>query len=211
MGAVHIESNDILLHLENRFPTPAMIASDTAKDIAAFLKHEDDLHLDLRALSFRFLFTPPAPPKSLTDLTRYAATGSGTVGGVPDAGKAREIDFWKAMQTDGITDTVARTAAGKFRNAFDEINERLAEHPFLFGDSFGLLDIAWIVYAERLRLAGYPIARLHPRLATWLSGQAARPEIAPEITLPTDLADGIATRQSAAATRGETMEAVCFG
>jgi len=49
------------------------------------LRHEDDLHLDLRTLSFRFMFAPKSPPKSAADLRQYATHGSGTVRGEQDA------------------------------------------------------------------------------------------------------------------------------
>jgi hypothetical protein len=66
------------------------------------LTHEDELHLDLRALSFRFLFAPPMPPKSSEDLKRYAAGGSGTVQGRKDAGIAQQIDFWERFAKEGV-------------------------------------------------------------------------------------------------------------
>ena len=47
-------------------------------EVGALLKHEDDLHFDLRRLSFR----PAKPPDALKS---YAANGSGTVQGVKDA------------------------------------------------------------------------------------------------------------------------------
>ena len=55
-GAVHIESNDIIQYLEKTFPTPKLIPAGHENEVAALLKHEDDLHLDLRTLSFRFVF-----------------------------------------------------------------------------------------------------------------------------------------------------------
>jgi len=61
-GAVHIESNDIIQYLERKFPTPRLIPAGHENEVAALLKHEDDLHLDLRTLSFRFVFAPPGPP-----------------------------------------------------------------------------------------------------------------------------------------------------
>jgi len=61
-GAVHIESNDIIQYLERTFPTPRLIPAGHDNEVAALLKHEDDLHLDLRTLSFRFVFNPSGPP-----------------------------------------------------------------------------------------------------------------------------------------------------
>ena len=61
-GAVHIESNDIIQYLEQKFPTPKLIPAGHENEIAALLRHEDDLHLDLRTLSFRFVFNPLGLP-----------------------------------------------------------------------------------------------------------------------------------------------------
>ena len=41
-GAVHIESNDIIAHLEQKFPVPRLIPAGHENEIAALLKHEDD-------------------------------------------------------------------------------------------------------------------------------------------------------------------------
>jgi glutathione S-transferase len=57
-GAVHIESNDIITYLEKKFPQPKLIPAGSENEMAALLRHEDDLHLDLRTLSFRFVFAP---------------------------------------------------------------------------------------------------------------------------------------------------------
>src|SRR5216683_283254 len=72
-GAVHIESNDIIQHLERTFPTPKLIRTGQENEVAALLKHEDDLHLDLRTFSFRFVFARSGPPKPAEALKSYAA------------------------------------------------------------------------------------------------------------------------------------------
>ena len=87
-GAVHIESNDIITHLEKTFPSPRLIPAGHENEVTALLRHEDDLHLDLRTLSFRFVFDRPGPPKSAEMLARYAENGSGTVQGAQDREKA---------------------------------------------------------------------------------------------------------------------------
>jgi glutathione S-transferase len=60
-GAVHIESNDIIQYLETTFPLPKLIPAGHENEVALLLKHEDDFHLDLRTLSFRFVFARPGP------------------------------------------------------------------------------------------------------------------------------------------------------
>src|SRR5215471_4904304 len=100
-GAVHIESNDIIAYLEKMFPTPKLIPAGHEKEVAALLKHEDDLHLDLRTLIFRFVFDPPGPPKPAEALKSYAVNGSGTVQGSPDRERAVQIDFWQRAAKEG--------------------------------------------------------------------------------------------------------------
>ena len=207
-GAVHIESNDILIYVDGAFPGPKLIPPGAETEMAALLKHEDDLHLDLRALSFRFVFNPPGPPKSPEDLKRYASTGSGTVLGKKDGAIAEQIAFWERYAATGITDDAARESAGKFRAAFGDLERRLGENPFLMGDTLSVLDIAWFIYANRLSLAGYPLARLHPPLGAWYDRIAQRPEFAAEIALDPPLKQHFDDTRAAHLQAGTALEAV---
>jgi glutathione S-transferase len=182
-GAVHIESNDIIQYLEQRFPTPRLVPAGHENEVAALLRHEDDLHLDLRTLSFRFVFDRPGPPKPAAALASYAANGSGTVRGEKDRDKDIQIEFWRRAAKEGFTDENARTSARKFRVAFDALEGRLAQQSYLMGDAPSVLDIAWFIYAHRLWLAGYPFERLHPRVFAWKEKLGARPEFAREIAV----------------------------
>src|SRR3954463_673921 len=145
-GAVHIESNDIIQYLEARFPTPRLIPAGHESEVAALLQHEDDLHLDLRTLSFRFVFNPPGPPKPAAMLESYAANGTGTVQGARDREKDIQIEFWQRAAKEGFTDERARASAQKFRAEFDALDKRLAGAPCLMGDALSVLDIAWFIY-----------------------------------------------------------------
>jgi glutathione S-transferase len=207
-GQVHIESNDIIAHLEQKHPAPKLIPAGLENQVDALLSHENDLHLDLRALSFRFVFNPPDAPKSAEELERYANTGSGTVNGKQDPHKDIEIDFWKIFAAEGITDRRAQEAAGKFRASFTELDDRLANTPYLLGDTLSVLDIAWFIYTNRLILAGYPLARLHPRLAAWFERLNTRPEFANEIALPPPIAAHFAAGHKRHIEQGRTLELV---
>jgi glutathione S-transferase len=180
-GAVHIESNDIIQYLERTFPEPKLIPAGHENEVAALLKHEDDLHLDLRTLSFRFVFAPPGPPKPAAALESYRANGSGTVGGLNDREKQVQIEFWQRAAAEGFPDARARASAQKFRAEFDALDKTLARQPYLMGKELGVLDIAWFIYAHRLSLAGYPFERLHPHVHAWAEKLRARPEFAKEI------------------------------
>ena len=203
-GAVHIESNDIIAYLEQTFPSPKLIPTGHEKEVAALLRHEDDLHLDLRTLSFRFVFNPPGPPKPAAALQSYAANGSGTVGGAKDREKEIQIEFWQRATHEGFPDERARASAQKFRAEFDDLNQRLSGQPYLMGDTLSVLDIAWFIYAHRLSLGGYPLERLHPCVHAWKVKLAARPEIA----MPPEVSERLAATRRDHAAAGRSLEMV---
>ena len=207
-GKVHIESNDIIGYLEKTFPTPRLIPAGHENEVAALLKHEDDLHLDLRTLSFRFVFAPPGPPKPEAALASYAANGSGTVHGAKDREKAIQIEFWRRATKEGFTDERARASAQKFRAEFEALDRALAQKPYLMGDDLSVLDIAWFIYAYRLSLAGYPLARLHPRVSAWFEKLRARPEFAKEVAMPPEVVQRLEATRAAHAAAGKSLEMV---
>jgi glutathione S-transferase len=207
-GAVHIESNDIITYLEKTFPEPRLIPPGHENNVAALLKHEDDLHLDLRTLSFRFVFAPPGPPKPADALKSYAENGSGTVQGLVDRDKQIQIEFWQRAAKEGFTDEAVRASARKFRAEFDAMEQPLVQQPYLMGDTLTVLDIAWLIYAHRLSLAGYPLARLHPHVFAWKERLAARPEFATEIAPLRDSKEEVEERRRAQMQAGKTLESV---
>ena len=186
-GEVHIESNDIILALERRFPSPALVPSTHLDSIATLLRHEDELHLDLRTVSFRFLVRPTKPPKSEAELDAYRQDGRGTIGGQADVSKEREIAFWRQFLDGGISDEVACRSVARFRAAFDTLDEQLRDREFLLGDTISVLDLAWAVYLHRLMLCGYPAWRLHSRLGDWYDRLSRRPAISRELAVAGEL------------------------
>jgi len=205
-GAVHIESNDIIQYLEKKFPAPKLIPAGHETEVAALLKHEDDLHLDLRTLSFRFVFAPPGPPKPAAALQSYRAHGADTVGGLKDREKDVQIEFWQRAAAEGFPDDRARASAQKFRAEFDALDRTLARQPYLMGSDLSVVDIAWFIYQHRLSLADYPFARLHPHVHAWAEKLRARPEFAKEIGQLRHSPEQLAAIRKAQA--GRTLEAV---
>jgi glutathione S-transferase len=207
-GAVHIESNDIITYLEKTFPEPRLIPRGHENNVAALLRHEDDLHLDLRTLSFRFVFAPPGPPKPAEALQSYAANGSGTVQGLIDRDKQTQIEFWQRAAKEGFPDDAVRRSARKFRAEFEAMDKILAQQLYLTGETLSVLDIAWLIYAHRLSLAGYPLARLHPHVFAWKERLASRPEFAKEIAPLGDSNEMLEARHRTQEASGKTLEAV---
>jgi len=207
-GDVHVESNDIIVYLEKTFPTPKLIPAGHEDDVAALLKHEDDLHLDLRTLSFRFMFASAGPPKPAEVLRSYAANGSGTVQGVVDRHKRIQIEYWQRAAQEGFPDDRVRASARAFRNEFEAMDKTLARQPYLIGEDLSVLDIAWLIYAHRLAQIGYPFERLHPHVFAWQERLAARPEFAREIAAPPKFKGQLAATRRAQEQAGQTLEAV---
>jgi glutathione S-transferase len=207
-GAVHIESNDIIEYLEKTFPSPKLIPAGHENEVSALLRHEDDLHLDLRTLSFRFVFNRPGPPKPAAALASYAANGTGTVQGAKDRDKEVQLAFWQRAAEEGFPDDRARASAQKFRIEFDALDRRLASQPYLMGNALSVLDIAWFIYAHRLSLGGYPFERLHPRVHAWKEKLGAQPEFAKEIAMPAEAKARLEATRREQTAAGKTMELV---
>lgn len=208
-GAVHIESNDILLYLESCFPDPPLIPDAQRESVMTLLAHEDELHLALRTVTFRFLFPQGKPPKSGEELDRYAATGSGTVGGVADAAKAHEIAYWRGVLNHGIPDDAARAAVAAFQAAFADLDDRLSRSAHILGGDLTMLDIAWLVYVNRMTLAGYPLAARHPHLARWALRLKDNPVIVRELAAPPEAQARMAAHQAMLQAAGQDLATVC--
>jgi glutathione S-transferase len=55
-GDVEIESNDILIYLEKKYPSPKLIHEIDITKIEKELLEEDDLHVDIRNIAYRYMF-----------------------------------------------------------------------------------------------------------------------------------------------------------
>jgi glutathione S-transferase len=207
-GAVHIESNDIIAYLEDKFPDPVFVPNDQRSEIDRLLEKEDALHLDLRLLSFRFVHGRTGSPKSPEVIERYRNGGSGTVQGETDTDKRRELEFYETLAQDGITDSAIRAAAAQFKSAYDDFDKGLIDHPYLIGSSLTIVDIAWYVYTKRLTLAGYPFERLHPNIADWFYRMDARAELSAAVETPAPLLTRITENRRAQEDANATLAQV---
>ena len=130
-GAVHTESNDIIQYIDENFASSEnslLPQSESERQaMQALLNRENDLHGDLRTVTFTYL----AP-----DLKSRA-------------GDKHSLDF-----------------IGRFHNAFQALDEQLADKAHLLGDRLTLLDISWFITLFRLERAGYPLTE-HPKLAAY--------------------------------------------
>ncbi|MEM6485544.1 MAG: glutathione S-transferase family protein [Pseudomonadota bacterium] len=181
-GKVIIESNDILQYLEASFPNPPLIPSRDSERVSELLKAEDDLHLDIRALTMRFVFPSFLAKRSEKDIASYESSGSGSVQGVEDPQRKREAKFWRDMNTHGgITNAQTKRAYEQFKAALNQFETKLAHHTHLAGEDMSLVDIAWYIYCRRLLDAGYALTTHHPRVSSWFDRLHAIPHFREEV------------------------------
>jgi len=211
-GEVHIESNDIITLLEQAFPEPRLIPANRTDEIARLLEQEDDLHLDLRTLSFRFVFGRTGSNKSPELLAKYKYSGGTINGAENDESRDKELQFYQRLADEGLSDDMACAAALRFQAAFDSFESNMTAGPYLLGETLTIIDIAWFVYASRLVLGGYPFARLHPNLDAWRRRLTTDDRLAREIQPPDVLRAMIDINQQKWARDGMTMsDIVGFG
>lgn len=208
-GKVIIESNDILEYLEAQFPDPALMPADKADTIKAMLKAEDDLHLDIRALTMRFVFPSFLTKRPEKDLKAYEDFGTGTVEGEVDAHKQAELKFWRDIITHGsVTDEQAARAFRNFQKQLDEFDDLLSTRTYLLGDAVSVVDIAWYIYARRLISATYPLHRLHPAVGRWFDRLDADPGFHDEVPSGGPIGAVTAILHTCQRIRGSSLERV---
>ncbi len=208
-GDVHIESNDIMRYVDETFAGPKLFPQD--EEALAYVTRsataEDDLHLHLRALTFRYRAPTETLRKDPQALEVYEKAGSGQVAGHADARKAVEIEFWRKMAIDGIPTEQAITAVAAFEPHFSELNARLGEHEWLMPGGFSVLDIIWWISVHRVRSLGYPLERF-PELAGWYATLAERPHFLKEVAVPPERAETVKRHQAEMARAGESLSQI---
>ncbi len=202
-GEVHIESNDILTYLDDVFPEPKLIPAENSNTMQVALKEEDDLHLDIRAITMRFL-TPAKLAAKRSDKLSYYQTNQGTIQGGSDPHKSRELNFWNQFAESGIQDEQVIRSVANFYRELHSFDITLSSQSYLAGADLTLLDIAWFIYCHRLVQAGYPLRVQHPHVSRWYEGLLVRPEFHREVSqeFPMNIVSkGISIYQNATRTR----------
>ena len=163
-GEVHIESNDILEYLEGCFKESPLIPENMEEKIKELLKFEDNLHVDIRNITFKFLVPRFLNKgKSVQPKAKNKATLNGELDSMDDVNR----NFWEQYEKYGITDEDASRSLIRFRTALEDLNDQLEDSPYILGAELSLVDIAWFIYATRIQHANYPLQRLHPNVFCW--------------------------------------------
>jgi glutathione S-transferase len=207
-GDVHIESNDIIEYVDGAFDGPKLYPTDPEEKafMDASMKYEDDLHLCVRALTFRYFLPVEMMKKPDDAVDVYEAEGAETVGGEVDGRKAIEVDFWRKMnENNGITDAQVIDAVDQFLEAFGKLEERLEQHEYLLASGLSALDIAWWITVFRVTKLGFPTERF-PKLFAWYEKLLAREDFAREVAAPPEVMEMSKKHQAACEAEGKSMQ-----
>lgn len=164
-GQVEIESNDILLYLEKKYPNPKLIHEIDKTKIANELLEEDDLHEDIRNIAYRYMFNGlgKKSSKKLDNFESHEFEPDNEM----SKQKNKEIKFYRNYSKFGITDEAIKVSLKKFDQKYRKFNQQLEENKFLKGDKISILDIAWFIYTYRLHISGFPFKEKYPNVLRW--------------------------------------------
>ena len=180
-GHVEIESNDILMHLEKKFPQNPLVDKSEIESINNLLKDEDDLHEDIRNIAYRYMFggLGKKSSKGLEVFKNYKSSNSEL-----DTLKMKEVEFYETYGEEGITNKAVKLSLVKFCERYDKFEGHLANQKYLMGDKLSMLDLAWFIYSYRLYISGFPFHKLYPHVLTWFEDLYSRNEFYKEVNDP---------------------------
>ena len=183
-GRVEIESNDILMYLENKFPEISLVPDSDTTEISTLLKEEDDLHEDIRNIAYRYMFggLGKKDPNELDAFEKYKSSNSEL-----DYLKLKEVKFYKSFSENGITDEAVRNSLNNFCKCYDKYELLLNKQKYLMGNDLSMLDLAWFIYTYRLYVSGFPFKERYPKISAWFLDLYSRKEFFKEVNDPLPL------------------------
>ena len=181
-GRVIIESNDIIQYLENKFPQPTLILEDQQSSMSDALRNEDDLHIDIRNVAYKYMFggLGAKKPENLKRFESYKADADD----ITLKHKQEEVDFYKNFKKNGITDEAIKKSLTNFEKHYKIFDQKLQNQKFLLGDHLSVLDIAWFIYTYRLTISEFPFKQKYPNVYKWYNLLYARNEFYKEVKPP---------------------------
>jgi glutathione S-transferase len=169
-GVVHIESIDIIEHIDRVWPDPPLLPRDPAlaAECKELLTLGAELHPSLRWISNRWNFgrlgrTSPAQEALLLKLE-------------PDTSPERLGAFYSSYNRNLFGEAVYVSHLRRVEDGFEGLERRLARSgAWLLGRDFTLADIVWSCKMQRVVDCGYPFARAYPSVCDWFKRVTARP------------------------------------
>jgi glutathione S-transferase len=165
-GVVIIESTDIINYLEKRFPEPPLQPADEAsrQQMQEWLDLATNNHLHVKAFMFANQLGKRMA-KTQAELEAYRK--------LQDNEELLEFHM-ENSSAEGLSEERVATATRVLNDCFGKIEQSLAEHAWLVGDTFSLADITWIPLYVTLNNAEFPFDR-YPRVLRWKDAVQTRP------------------------------------
>jgi glutathione S-transferase len=166
-GVVHIESNDIIEYLDERFPDPPLQPSTPAAraHIHEWLQTATDIHLKAVKTVIYGRKISKVLKKNEAEDAKYRALQ-----------RDPELLAFHGQATggDGLPEATIRAAEENLYGLFQNADNELAQHQWLVGDQFSLADISWVPLHFTLIGVGFPFER-YPHVAAWADAIRERP------------------------------------
>jgi len=180
-GDVHIESNDILQYLEGCFENNPLIPEDKKMKVSELLSFEDNLHIDIRNITFRFMV-----PKLLNKgkKAKPKSNDKATLNGEADPLDDVNRNFWKEYEEFGIKDEDVTESLSKMNSALKNIDSILNGNEYILGSNLSVIDIAWFIYVTRIQHANYPLQERHPNVYEWYKRLYKNKKFKDEVQIP---------------------------
>lgn len=171
-GTVVIESNDILRYVEERFQGLSLLPANDKdnEQIQSLLKLQDDYHMDVRNLTFRYVL-PGLITAQYAKITVAKMDEEDNVKDVKDVtcsegqGRVEQRRFYENLARNlCVTDDDVRSSIRNLRRALISVERDYDGKEYLVGDSITLIDVAFFCDVERLLTCGYPMEEDFPNL-----------------------------------------------
>ena len=172
-GVTHIESNDIIQYVDEKFEGPRLSPSsdDDIMFLSETLKRSSDFQGALKLLTHEFLFKPVRRMNE-DQLAKYAV---GTK-------NEKLIAFMKEFSSkEGFGKAKISAAVAEVEDLLAYLEQRLDDCSWRSGDEFGLADISWVVNLHRFQHMKYPLER-YKNVVSWLESMRSRPSFVPAIS-----------------------------
>eukprot|EP00931_Biecheleriopsis_adriatica_P028512 TRINITY_DN16992_c0_g2_i1.p1 TRINITY_DN16992_c0_g2~~TRINITY_DN16992_c0_g2_i1.p1 ORF type:complete len:255 (+),score=35.92 TRINITY_DN16992_c0_g2_i1:88-852(+) len=166
-GTSIIESNDILVYLEEVYPEPSFraVSEQDQAQVATWLRKSGDLHIPAIKTFMYYKMNASRVKKSAEEEELYRKLQ-----------KDPELLAFHSKHSGGksFTDEDAAAAIGLLNDVFGEINQALEGKEWLVGDTYTLADISWAPTITTLQNGGFDFAAF-PNVLRWYDVICKRP------------------------------------
>jgi glutathione S-transferase len=178
-GAVHVESNDIMVYVDKLPSERATFiprAAEQRAQVMEELAYQSSLRLGTRALTAKFM------PLQARHLRNRKALDDYRQNGIPDLSRDMEIAWWQRTADNGIAQETLVESFAEHRDAMRRLDYRLQDREWLYGKRISVLDIAWFTTIHRLKVLGYDLSK-HRYLTSYYERLLLRPAFQQELQI----------------------------